>query len=492
VARTAALALAFLALTVGEAQATTFRVVAVPGLGLEALGELAERGAVGLVVPGAGPETSREIALAALERGEVRNSLRGGLPEGEPLIEVEVREAIPSGSQLVVVGIPIGGRESNDRRYPVAVIGQGYKGVLTSDSTRIPGLVSIADLAPTALGRNDALGSQPADDPARELRDLDARIDEKNDVRPWATLLAVVLVAFLALARPWVAVTAFAALLIANLILGWTGVSAPWLVLLALALAALAGGPMLAGLVPTPLALGLAFTLVLAAYLFAFALDGTVVALSPFGPSQNARFYGLSNLLETLLLVPALAGAALLAGRFGPPGYALVALLAFTVVAGNRFGADGGGAVVLAAGFVVLALILAGRARLRIVVTVLGVAVGLIGLDLATGGSSHVSEALRRGPGELAGNLSDRVTLSWERITSGPWNAALVAVLFLALVLLVAHTVRRDGWSREAALPLALAVALATSLVVNDSPNDVLMCGLAGYLAVERGMLPRR
>ena len=37
--------------------------------------------AVGLLVPGAGPETSRDRALAALIRGEVRNSLRGGSPE---------------------------------------------------------------------------------------------------------------------------------------------------------------------------------------------------------------------------------------------------------------------------------------------------------------------------------------------------------------------------------------------------------------------------
>ena len=165
---------------------------------------------------------------------------------------------------------------------------------------------------------------------------------------------------------------------------------------------------------------------------------------------------------------------------------------AFVVVAGNRFGADGGGAVVLGAGFAVLTLGLAERARLRIVAAVLGLAVSLIGLDLATGGSSHVSDSIRGGPGELAGDLADRVALSWERITSSPWTAALVGVLLLAFALLVARTVSRAGWSREAALPLALAAALATSLVVNDSPNDVLMAGLAAYLAVERGMLPRR
>src|SRR5690348_12580640 len=45
------------------------------------------------------------------------------------------------------------GRPSpNHRLYRIAVIGLGYHGLLTSPTTRIPGLVSIVDVAPTALG----------------------------------------------------------------------------------------------------------------------------------------------------------------------------------------------------------------------------------------------------------------------------------------------------------------------------------------------------
>ena len=91
---------------------------------------------------------------------------------------------------------------------------------------------------------------------------------------------------------------------------------------------------------------------VLAAYLVSFELDERWVALSPFGPSQNARFYGVSNLLETFLLVPALVGAALLRRR--PWAAAGLALLAFVMIAGSRFGADGGGAIVLGVGYAVL------------------------------------------------------------------------------------------------------------------------------------------
>ena len=36
----------------------------------------------------------------------------------------------------------------------------------------------------------------------------------------------------------------------------------------------------------------------LVAYLVAMGVDDRWVALSPLGPSQNARFYGISNLLE--------------------------------------------------------------------------------------------------------------------------------------------------------------------------------------------------
>ena len=67
---------------VGEAQATTFRVVVVRGLELADLTALADKGAVGLLVPGAGQKTSADLARAALVRGEVRNSLRDGMPEG--------------------------------------------------------------------------------------------------------------------------------------------------------------------------------------------------------------------------------------------------------------------------------------------------------------------------------------------------------------------------------------------------------------------------
>jgi hypothetical protein len=492
-ARTVALALAFFTMLVGEAQATTFPVVVVPGLTLQQLAQLEERGAIGLLVPGAGPETSAELARAALLRGEVRNSLRDGVSESPPLISVATSASLPT-APAIVLALPEGGEQPNDRRYPIAVIGAGFEGLLVSDSTRIPGLVSIADIASTALGREDGLTWREGD-AAERLLDLDRRISENNDSRLPATLVAAGLILVLAFLWPRAALLGFVAGLVANLVLGVASVSEPWVVLVVIGVAVAVGAPALASVLRSGLAVGAALMAVLAAYLIVLGVDGPSVALSPLGPTQNARFYGISNLLETLFLVPAFAGAALLTRRFGAPAFGVVALLALVLVAGSRFGADGGGAIVLAAGFTVLAVLLA-NARPRAFALAGAVGIGVVALvvalDAATGGSSHVTRALESGPRELASDLADRIGLSFARLAANPTVAVLVALGVGLLGLLVARTLRRDLPLADRAAPLALAAAVAASLIVNDSPNDVVLGGLVGYLAVERGMLPRR
>ena len=488
------LAFAFMVLMAGPAQATDFDVVVVPGFTVGDLDAVADRGAVGLMNPGAGPETSGALARASLVRGEVRNSLRGGAPAGEPLIEIGQRgnRSGPFLAPGIYVGLPAGELQPNDTRYPILVIGPGYEGLLTSDSTRIPGLVSIADVAPTALGREDALGSERADDAVTELRDLNARINDNNTVRLPATIVVCALVLVLVFLAPAAAVPGFAAALLANLALGLAGVSGFWAVVTAFVLAVALGGPLLARLLRPPLALGLFLAAVLAAYLVALGLDGPSVALSPFGPTQNSRYFGLSNLLETMLLVPALAGAALLFAALSWAAFAGTALLAFVTVAGNRFGADGGGAIVFAAGFAVLAVLLAGGGRRALAVAVgasLALALGLIGLDAATGGSSHVTSALEDGPVGLGGDLVERVELSWERATSSVWAAITVVVLLAAFVWLLLRLLRPPEPLADLAVPLSLAAALAVSLLVNDSPTDVLLVGTTGLAAATAGML---
>ena len=252
----------------------------------------------------------------------------------------------------------------------------------------------------------------------------------------------------LALLWPKAGLLGFGAALLANLALGLAEVSSFWPTLVVIGLAAAAGGPLLALALRSDLAVGLFLAGIVAAYLVALGVDGSAVALSPFGPSQNSRFYGLSNFLETMLLVPALGGAVFLWRRLGWPAFAGIALLSFVTVAGNRFGADGGGAIVLAVAFPLLAILLAGLRGRRLVVavgTAVAVAAGLLVLDAVTGPESHVSRALDSGPSGIAADLRDRVELSWERIAQQADIAAVVAVCLPVLVILVVRLLRSDA-----------------------------------------------
>jgi hypothetical protein len=410
----------------------------------------ADEGAVGLLVPGAGPTVTRASARNALLRGELESSYLGGTPPGPA--RIDLRDPAPP---RVLVVLPPPGETENDVRYPIAVLGNGFRGVLSSDSTRIAGLVSITDVA---RGR---LRFEEVDDPVATLETLDRRIERNDRIRLPLTLALVAAAVLVALVRPRLGPRVFLLVLAANLWLaGWWAVAV-------VAAAALV------------LPLGWASATVLGAYLVALGVDAESVALSPFGPSQAGRFYGVSNLLETMLLVPALLGASLL-GRAG----IAVAALALVAVGGNRFGADGGGLLVLLAGYGVLVLRLhhrrltAGRA-LALGAAAVAAGVLLVGIDAALGGSSHVTSALGDGPGGALGDVGDRLRIAWERSTAsaGPLVAALAGLAGLVLV----ATRRPHGPATD-----ALLAAVAVSLLVNDTPTDVLGVGAAAALVLYR------
>ena len=406
-------------------------------------------GAAGLVVPDAGPRTSEQRARASLLCGEVLNSLRGREPScARPLVRIAPDAALR-------LELPRGGEQPNDRRYPIVL--EGERGLLTSDSTRIPGLISIADVG---QGR---LRVVPHDDPVAYLEALDRRIAENGRSRIPAFLLALGVLAALALLAPRAAVAGFVAVLAANLALGAAGVSGLAFVLAVIGLAALAGGLLLARLPLVPLSAA-----VLAAHLGALAAEGTWVALSPLGPSQNARFFGLSNLLATMLLVPALVGASRRM-TFLP-----VAVLALVMVAGSSFGADGGGAVVLVAAYAVLA---AGLFSWRVAVPAVAAVALAAGLAIVVGPSTHVTAASPGAP-------LDRIRLSLDRLADD-WLVAASTVIALALLAVLAWRGPRRP------LPLALVVAVAVSMLVNDSPFEVAAAGLVGYLTLARYDSPR-
>jgi hypothetical protein len=188
-------------------------------------------------------------------------------------------------------------------------------------------------------------------------------------------------------------------------------------------------------------------------------------------PDGGGRFYGATNQVSTLLLVPSLLAGALLA----PVGLLPVGLLAIVVVGLSETGADGGGAIVLAVGFLVLAfrlreLELTARRVALVGAGAVAAGLALVAVDALAGGSSHVTRSVGSGPIGLAGDLAHRIRVSLDGATSS-WHAALLVVAGIAALVWLGLREPRD-----AVLDAALA-GLAVSFVVNDTPTDVALFG---------------
>jgi hypothetical protein len=271
--------------------------------------------------------------------------------------------------------------------------------------------------------------------------------------------------------------------LVVSLILSAFGVTSLTEIVVALALGsaalALAGGALLPPRLP--LALGLA-----ALFAFVFVVlwaEPSWNSLAALGarPDGGGRFYGVTNEIETLLLPPALVLGALVGVRFLP----LVGLALAAGITASRIGADGGGLVVYLAGFLVLWLRLRHVPALRAAAATAvaaGAALLLVGIDAATGGSSHVTKAVGGGPGSVLGDLGHRLHLSGASIASTWNNALLFALGIVALVVLALQRPR-------SALLDAYLVALTVSFLVNDTPTDV--AGYGGFAALGLWLLTR-
>jgi hypothetical protein len=433
------------------------------------------RAAHGLLVVGEGATVSRRGARESLLRGEMGNAIvSGGLPGGEPLIALSRRPA-----QVT---------------YYVALPPPDYRGVLTDTSTRLTGLISIADVAPSVRslerGERPSIRATPSGDPFAQLARFDRRLQQAHDARVPATLVLVGLLIVLSLAALLTRAPALcrAAFLVPStsiasaVALSALGVS-PRAAVVGVALLG-GGGALLGGaLLPPrrPLAVALA---ALFAFLFAVMWakpEWNALAVIGPHPDGGGRFYGVTNEVETLLLPPALVLGALVGVRLLP----VVGLALAAGIAASRVGADGGGLVVYLAGFLVLWLRLRHVPALRAAAATAvaaGAALLLVGIDAATGGSSHVTKAVGGGPGSVLGDLGHRLHLSGASIAS-TWNNALLFAL--GIVGLVVLALQRP---RSAVLD-AYLVALAVSFLVNDTPTDV--AGYGGFAALGLWLLTR-
>jgi hypothetical protein len=467
-----------------------FHVFVVDHLSDGAFATLARRGAVGLLRPGAGESINRRLALAELVRGhEIKP---GHVAHRRPLIAAYTTPVarIANCRDCIVLELPAarGASIANDKLYRIAVVGKGYHGLLTSRRTRIPGLVSLFDIMPTAvIGHpTTTLSWIAASHPLATLGSLDQQIGANFRLKLPALFILAALLLLFALLGLRAAVTAVPAALLINLLLGVTHVSSEILLVAAVS----AGTALLAFLLTRVCrsdgALLLLFGGVLALYAAAMVVRPEWQAINPFGPTQSQRFWGIGNQVETLMLAPILAGAVLAQRRFGLVGFALFGAFGLVVLTDNRLGADGGGAITLGVALAVLGWRLF-RLRWGAFVSLLASAALLVlwvvSRGLAQPGYNHLRGAFSGNGAGLLNVLHGLVPLSYLPALHR-WPMVLPLLLVCAATFVIA--LRRTSTRSTRDLLLALGIALTTSLLVNDSAAYVLAGGIAVLAAAAR------
>jgi hypothetical protein len=468
-----------------------FTIVVDDALTLDDLRALSPHAAVGLLVPEAGAVTDRPYALASLVHGLDLNAAVGRGRLGRPLVHVVYSDALPTSANTIVVALPQSrSLVPNDRRYPIAVIAPGYSGLLTSPTTRIPGLVSIADVAPTALRRvRGGLGHVAAGNPVARVAALDEQIHSNNRIKLPALLIVAGALLLLMLVRPRAAMPAVLAALLTSLAAGALRVESEPMLIAMITIGTVGGGLLVGRLCSDDRRLLTAIILVLAAHVVLLAARPEWVAVSPLGPTQNSRFWGIGNQIETLLLAPVVVGASLAARRFGLVGFAAFALFVLVLVTDNRLGSDGGGAIVFG---VALAFVGARSFRLgaRGFAMLLGVAASVVltvvMLNLRAPGPDHLRSAFSRGIPGVAAVLVDRVPLAYMPVVH-QWTLFVSLASVFAVVFGVSVYIA-DRHGRK--LLLAIGLALVTSLLANDSAVYEVAAGVAVVGAVARLRVP--
>jgi hypothetical protein len=414
---------------------------------------------------------SRLAALRARKRFVV-----GDLPQGpEGIAELHALASTrPSGELLIAVE-----RAPDERGHEllwggVAGLPGGGGRELTAHTTNQRGLIAAVDLAPTILDYlgvpvpTDMRGDRIETDGAlhgASLRALERRLHVVGGRRLKAlgcllAAWALLLLAAVAIPRTQARRRAASAwsLRVGALAVMW----APVAVLIGAALEPSAGveyatialvclllGAVTDALLPWPRA-PLAPALVSILALVLDALAGTQLLMrSLLGPNPilGARFYGFGNELKSGLAVLVLAAiaAALYPSKHSRRGAIAVAVLGALLAAiegAARLGAGVGGAILVAAGFAVAAVMLLGGgvSRRRVLLVLASPVVALVALaliDLATAhGSGHYTGSIlhARSAGDLRDVIVRRYTAAWDELKNHamPFATALALIYGIA------------------------------------------------------------
>jgi hypothetical protein len=458
------------------------------------------------IVPGLLPKTLREAGARSWFSEAARASLDRLPPKGSYDI-------------LIAIARPAG---DSDEPLPIGIAGRGFHGDLTSDSTRMDGYVLSTDVAPTILERlgievPSQMSGQPITakgsvDPAA-IESLVGRMDVISSRRGSVIALNVVI---------WLVALALVALLSrgrlargAVRLISLAIVYLPLVLLLGAALEpaeafeqllVLFLSPLLAALTLVALrgyrALAVASALTVLAYALDMVAGSPLTSLSLLGPNPGlgVRFYGIGNELEAVLAVLVVAGTGTVltgfargvSARAGAGAFLLVGLIAASVFATGRFGADVGAAIVFPVGAAVAAVTVAGRGRRTAALTVIAAPLAVLALlaliDLLSGANAHLTRSVldAGGLGDLADVAQRRLQLSAHSFA----RPVLLAFLPVVIAIGTAAYLRRDSlraWlDGRPAMRAGLLGALAATVIgtlANDSGALLLEIGTA-YLLV--------
>lgn len=471
-----------------EPAGAPFKVLVVDRLGDATFKLLAGRGAVGLFRPSYGPTTNRRRALAQLVRGAETNARLGGVPGGKPLINANKAAVFHDCQMCIVVKLPRRGQPfANHRLYRIAVIGRGFHGLLTSPTTRIPGLVSIVDVAPTALGR--AVGGMswaPSSAAVAHLDRLDAQIHGEDRLKYAGLFIATAIAMLLALLGRRAARTAIPAALLASLALGALHVTNEIVIVALFTTLSALGTLWLARVCRDDLALLGLIVFVLLAYLVVFVKRPEWAAVTPLGPDQNLRFWGIGDQIGTLLFAPLLMGALIARQRLGWIGFAAFSLLGLFVMTDNRLGANGGGAIGLGLALAVLGVRLSRRgmaAFLGVLAATGAIVFAIVQHGLASPGPNHLRSAFGSGITGFVDVAVNRVPLVYAPAVH-EWPLTLPLAVLLVAAGVLAFRVTPTRAARD--LLLALATGVIASLLINDATGFMLAGGIACASAAAR------
>jgi hypothetical protein len=414
---------------------------------------------------------------------------------------------LPGDVTVLVAGItpPVGRWELT----PIVLLNAGAGGELTSPSTQRSGIVTLTDLAPTALhllgldqprGMIGAAATRSSDVADLEgLSEIGRRASDREGtyslaIVPFVVAQALIYGAYLAfgqrsrktgrlLERLSVASAAWplSTFLIRALPVGWTG---PVMTNVALLVVALAIGwvAVRSRYHPLgPLVWVCTVTAVLIGIDMATGAHLQESSLIGYSPLTAARFYGLGNMAFAVFATASLIVAGALVTWTPRRTDGLIAagcILSLTlwIVAHPSLGADIGGLVTLVP---VYGVVMAWWAGLRfsarnfvLILVASAVFIGLLGLAMTMSGTdTHLSGFLAGGGDEALATIRRKLETNWRvlRITTWSWMVPIV-VAFLVVALFPRRNprIRLGGSSLRVTFLGIIAVGVVGGLV-NDS-----------------------